>query len=111
MFRIARRVVALVVFAGLTACGGSDDGGGGPTAPTATSIVLTPASTAAFASFGETRTITALVRDASQSALANPSVTFTSSNASVATVTGSGTSATVTSAVMAPYRSRPPAAR
>lgn len=97
MIRTTRTLAMLVLLAGASACGGgSDDGGGTPTAPVATSITLTPSSTAAFASVGETRTITALARDASQAALANPSITYSSSNAAVATVAGTGTTATVT---------------
>ena len=71
----ATRTLALVgLLAVAPGCGGgSSDSGSPTTAPVATSITLTPSSTAAMASIGETRTISALARDASQSALANPS--------------------------------------
>ncbi len=93
----SNRSLWVVAFAaGMIACGGGSSDGGTPTAPVAASITLTPSSTAALASIGETRTISALVRDASQSALANASVTYASSSAAVATVSGSGTTATVT---------------
>ncbi len=93
-----RALASILLLGALTACGGSDSGpgGGGTTAPTAASIALTASNTAPLASVGETVTLTALVRDASQAALANPTVSYASSNASVATVSGSGTSATVT---------------
>ncbi len=96
---IARGVAAVALVAGLSACGSSSDGGGGgaTTGPVAASIVLTPSATTPFVSLGETRTVSALVRDASQAALANPTVAFVSSNPAVATVTASGTTATITS--------------
>ncbi len=97
MMRTTQRLAMMVLLAGASACGGSSGDSGGPvTAPVATSITLTPSSTAAMASIGETRSITALARDASQAALANPTIAYSSSNAGVATVSGSGTSATVT---------------
>ncbi len=96
--RTAHAVAALALLVGLFACGGSsdDNGGGGATGPVAASIILTPSATAPFASLGESRTVAALVRDASQAALANPTVAFTSSNPAVATISTSGTTATVT---------------
>ncbi len=96
MLRTTRAAFATLILSSLAACGGSDDGGGTPAAPVAASITLTPSATGPLVSIGETRTITALVRDAGQVALANPTVSYTSSNAAVATVSGSGTSATVT---------------
>ena len=102
MIRATRTLSVFLLFAA-SACGtSSSDGGGIPTVPVATSITLTPASTAAFVSIGETRTITALARDASQSALANPTISFASSNAAVATVSGTGTTATVTAVADGP---------
>jgi len=95
MIRPFRSLALLAVVLTASACSSSSDGGT-PTTPVAASVALTPASTSAFTSVGETRTVTALVKDAAQTALANPTVTYSSSNAGVATVSGSGTSATVT---------------
>ena len=94
-----RRAVSSVVFAlvaiSATACSSKDSGTTSP--PVAASIVLTPASTASLVSIGETRAITAVVKDAGGTVLAAPTVTFASSNAAVLSVAGSGTSATATS--------------
>lgn len=92
-------VVLASMFTLLTACGGGGGDGGGTTQPTraAASITLTPASTGPFVSVTETRGVTASVLDASSVAITNAPVTWSSSNASVATVSGSGTSATITS--------------
>ncbi len=75
-------------------CGSSD---GGTAVAVAASIVLTPSSTTSIASIGDTRTVTAVVKDANAATLPNASVTWASSNPAVLTVVGSGSSATVTS--------------
>ena len=87
-----RALPALLLLA--AACGGGD---APPTqTPTAASVVVSSASSGALVSIGDTRAITAVVRDASQNVIANATVTWSTNNASVATVTGSGSSATVT---------------
>ncbi len=78
------------------ACGGGDDGGTNPTA-VAASITISSATTGPFASLTETRAVSAAVRDASSNPIANAPVTWTTSNAGVASISGSGTSATITS--------------
>ncbi len=95
MIRTVQSLAVAAVLLAAAACSSTSDKT--PTVPVAATITLTPASTSSFASFGETRAIIALVKDASGVALASPTVTFASSNAAVATVTGSGTTATVTS--------------
>lgn len=94
-----RRSVALwagVVFS-VSACGGESGGSGGtPPTPVAASVVVTAAASGALVSLGETRAVSAVVRDAAQSAIATAPVTWTTSNASVATVAGTGATATVT---------------
>lgn len=73
---------------------GSDNG---TAVPVAASIVLTPSSTGNIVSIGDTRTVTAVVKDAAGATLSGAAVTWTSSDAAVATVAGSGNTATVTS--------------
>ncbi|MEP6831815.1 MAG: CHRD domain-containing protein [Gemmatimonas sp.] len=81
---------SLLVFA----CGGSS---GGTDAPSnVASLSLTLSSTDAIASLGDTRTVTAVAKDAAGATLSAAAITWTSSAPSVATVSGSGQSATVT---------------
>ena len=88
-------VTTMIAVTALLASGcGSDSG---TAVAVAASIVLTPSSTASIASIGDTRTVTAVVKDASLATLPNASVTWASSNPAVLTVVGSGSSATVTS--------------
>jgi plastocyanin len=89
-------MLAVVVLSAAACSSSSDSGTNTTTGPVAATIALTPASTASFVSVGETRSISALVKDAAGVALANPTVTYSSSNAGVASVSGSGTTATVT---------------
>ena len=91
--RLARQLMSLSV---LAACGGSGDGSNTPAA-TVASIALTAASTDPMPSLGDTRTITAVVKDGSGATIGSPSLTWSSSAPTVATVAGSGASATVTS--------------
>ena len=81
--------------AGLLACS-SDSNKTQPTQSVA-SIALTASSTDPVVSFGDTRTISAVAKDASGGTIASPSLTWSSSSPAVATVVGSGASATVTS--------------
>ena len=95
-----RSSVALVLsgFAAFAfvACSSSDSPGPAPTVNVA-SITLAASSTDPFVSLGDTRTVTATVRDANGGTVASPTLTWSSSAPTVATVSGSGTSATVTS--------------
>jgi len=84
------RVIAVAMTCALVAC--SDK----TTAPVAASIALAPSATGALASIGETRTVAATVTSTSQSVLTDAVVTFVSSNAAVASVVGSGRTATIT---------------
>lgn len=86
------RFVAIVLLA--VACGGGD--GGTTTPPVAASVVITASGSGPLVSITETRTASVVVKDASQATIANAAVTWTTSNASVATVSGSGSTATIT---------------
>lgn len=88
------RICAVFLVSATVACGGGD--GGTAPAPVAATITLSASSTGALTSVGDTRTITAAVADAKGASIAGASVTWLTSNAQVATVAGSGTSATVT---------------
>ncbi|MEO7363506.1 MAG: CHRD domain-containing protein [Gemmatimonadaceae bacterium] len=91
-------VITTATLALSPACGGGSDGGTiAPPAATVSSISLTVAGAAPIASFTDTRTVTAVVRDANGGTIASPSLTWTSSAPAVATVSGSGTIATITS--------------
>lgn len=78
-------------------CGGGGGGNGsmGPPPVTAASVTVALSGSTTFAA-GETRQATATAKAADGSVIANPAVTWSSSNASVASVSGTGTSATVT---------------
>jgi plastocyanin len=78
----------------LAACGGGGDSAAAPVV--AASISVTSAATGQLVSIGDTRSLTATVLDAKSAAISSPTVTWTTSNAAVATVVGSGTSAVVT---------------
>ena len=80
----------------LAGCG--DDRGSGAVDPPsqAATVTLSVASTDPMTAAGDTRLVTALVRDASQSVIAAPSVLWRTSAPSVAVVEGDGASATVT---------------
>ena len=80
----------------LAACGGSS-GDAGPPAQAASAITLSASSSDPIVSLGDTRTITASVKDANGATINSPALTWSSSTPSVATVAGTGSSATVTS--------------
>lgn len=92
------RLLACLPFL-VTACGGGGDSNDTPTQPTvpAAAITISTGSTGDFVSLTETRTATAVVRDANQAVIGNAPVSWATSNAAVATVTGTGSTATVTS--------------
>jgi plastocyanin len=93
MRAIARRTSFIATLWIAAACGGGSDS---VSAPVATSISVTGSTTGALVSVGDTRTLTALVRDANSAAIPNATLTWTTSNAAVATVAGSGLTAVVT---------------
>lgn len=99
MLRIRRTIFTLVGIAGagsllLAACSGSNDG---PSVPAGVaSIVLTVSSPDVMASLGDTRTVTAVAKDASGATLSAAVLTWTSSAPSIATVSSAGATATVT---------------
>ena len=64
--------------------------------PAPATIALSAASTTPFVSAGETRSVTAIARDANGSVIRLPSVVWRTSTPAVATVTGSGDGATIT---------------
>ncbi|MBM4184977.1 MAG: hypothetical protein FJ207_12310 [Gemmatimonadetes bacterium] len=72
----------------LVACGGSGNGGTGPT-PTPASITLS-STTVNFASLNQTQSLTATVRDAGGATISGATVTWSTSVASVATVSSGG---------------------
>ncbi|MEO7997337.1 MAG: Ig-like domain-containing protein, partial [Gemmatimonadaceae bacterium] len=82
----------------ISACGGSSDGGGtvAPPAVVVSSIAVTISGATTINALTDTRTATAVARDANGADIASPSLTWTSSAPAVATVSGNGTSATVT---------------
>ena len=92
--RIAIGMCAAAVLAG---CGG--DGGTETPPPAAVPAAVTVSTTSSdvMTSIGDTRTLTAAVRDAAGAALPNATVTWTSDDAAV-TVSGSGATATATAA-------------
>lgn len=91
---LALASVASAMF--VSACGGSSDGETSPPPVAVSSITLTVAGTPAIAALTDTRTITAVAKDASGANIASPTLTWTSSAPSVVTVSGSGGTATVT---------------
>ncbi|MCU0635215.1 MAG: Ig-like domain-containing protein [Gemmatimonadaceae bacterium] len=89
----ARRVVLPILTALLAACGGGD-GGTPPSGPPAS--ITVPSPTISVQGIGQTQTIAATVRDANNAVIAAPVVTWTSEAPGVATVAGTGATATVT---------------
>ncbi len=95
-----RRIAALTSSAALVLlarCGGGDTPPG-TTQPvvTVSSITVSAASAGPLVSIGESRTLTAVAKDAGGATVGSPTLTWTSSAPSVATVVGNGTTATVT---------------
>jgi plastocyanin len=84
MLRSAARIVAAgSVAAALVACGGSSGSTTGPT-PVFTSVTVSP--TPAAVSVGATLTMTALAKDQNGAAISTPAATWSSSDATMATV-------------------------
>lgn len=80
----------------MVACGGGD----GPTTvtPVPSSVAVSLSATGPVVSFGDTRTLTAVVKDASGTVLPSATVTWTVDNASVTLSPTSGASTTATAA-------------
>jgi hypothetical protein len=85
--------VAVVAVGAAIGCG---DDSQSPNPQGSGSITLSLSSADAMTAAGDTRTLSAIVKSASGDVLHSPAVTFESSAPSVATVVGSGTSATIT---------------
>lgn len=86
-----RRPRALRAFAAailLIGCGGGGDGGTGPTPSPVATVAVDPTSVAL--AVGETRQLTGVARDARGATLGGRTVTWTSSNSGIATVSTSG---------------------
>ena len=79
----------------LWGCGYDSDGTTYPS-PAAASVALTLSSDSPITAAGETRTVTAVVKNADQSVVPSPSLTWTTDAPAVATVTGTGATATIT---------------
>ncbi len=94
---LSTRAAATALWFTIAACSGGD---GGTTTPppaaVAASVAVSTSETGALAAIGATRTLTVVVKDASQATLNGAAVNWASSNAAVATVTGTGLGATVT---------------
>lgn len=91
MHRLRTGLVAALVLG----CGGGGNGSMGPPPATATSVTVSLSGSTTFAA-GEARQATAAAKAADGSVIANPAVTWSSSSASVASVSGTGTRATIT---------------
>ena len=80
-----------LVLAGAAGCGGgSDDPPTTNTNQTAASLDLTISGTSPITAIGDTRTLTASVRDANDAVIAGAPVSYSTSNGSVVTVSGTG---------------------
>jgi len=87
--------VVLCASVGLAGCGYDNDGPAYPNTVVA-SVGLTLSPDAVMTSAGDTRTVTAVVTDANQSVVPSPSLAWTSDDPAVATVVGTGSTATIT---------------
>ncbi len=96
-FAVARLVCCTVASFLLTACSGGDSAadGGGTAVPVPASITMSAPSATINAINGST-TVMAVVRDGSGASLSGASVVWSSENSAVATVSGSGSTATIT---------------
>ena len=89
----ARTILVVLCSSLLAACGAGQDS---TTNPLNGSVSLTISSTDAMTSAGDTRTVTAAVRDGTGAITSSPTLAWTTSDPAVATVTGTGATATVT---------------
>ena len=76
------------VITALTACGGGNNSSGGGS-KTPASIVISPSPSTSL-NFGDVRAVTAVVNDSSGNAISNPTITWSSSNTGIATVSATG---------------------
>jgi plastocyanin len=91
---MSRGIIMVCLIAG---CGGSGDGGSGP-APVATSVSIDQSVAGPFTKLGDTRTLTATVRDQNQQVMATAPVAWSASTSGIVSLSGtSGGSITVTS--------------
>ena len=86
--RTARVMMLVGVLGTLAACSGSDDGGGGTAPAVYTALAVEPASPTVI--IGGTQNLTATARDQNNAAMSGLTVTYTSANQAVATVTTAG---------------------
>lgn len=84
-----RRLPLVLALLTLVACGGGGDGATAPVTPVPTSVTVSPTSLT-FSYLGETTKVTAQVRD-QEGKVMSRTVTFSSSDASVASVASDGT--------------------
>ena len=90
-------VLAAAAAAALTACGGG--GGGGEPTRTPANVTVTASPGTPLAAFGETRALSAVVRDGAGDVISNASVSWSASPADVVTLSGtSGLAVTATAA-------------
>lgn len=81
------RLAALIAFIPLAACGG---GGGTPPVTVASVAITAPAAAPSFSTLGRTAQFTAQAKDAAGAVIGGASISWSSSNSGVATVSGSG---------------------
>ena len=93
---LALTLSGVAAIAVAVACSSSDSPNPGPSASVSTITIAAP-STDPILSLGETRTVTATARDANGGTVASPTLAWTSSAPAVASVTGTGGNATITS--------------
>jgi uncharacterized protein YjdB len=87
--------VGLALLTLSAACSGGYDNSTGP-ARAVGSVVVTATSADVLTSIGDTRTLTAVLKDDGGYSIAPPNIAWRTSDASVATVAGAGATATVT---------------
>jgi plastocyanin len=91
------RFTSLLVLLATAACGGGSDGGTPPATSTPTTLSIAPVTTS-IASLGDTRTLTAAVTDQNGAAMPNATVSWSTSDQAILTVSPTtGSSTTVTS--------------
>ena len=92
-----RTGLAAALAVAIAGCGGGDDGGTGMVQPVPTTVEITPES-ASLTFINATQGFQAVVRDQEGKVMPNAAVSWSSSDAGIFTVSGSGSNATVTAA-------------
>ncbi len=92
-----RTGLAAALAVAIAGCGGGDDGGTGMVQPVPTTVEITPESTS-LTFINATQGFQAVVRDQEGKVMPNAAVSWSSSDAGIFTVNGSGSTATVTAA-------------